>query len=149
MYTHNLNIPAVFVIAFDRAKADETPFPLPDISSPRSSFANLSFISSVSESRIKRHQRLRFQINQYTCTPKESRKESRIGNAFYLMIAHLWHCKWLGPSSLGFKARGFQKSNRPRKRKIREGNLRKEKESRRNNYGFRDSGINVLLRSNG
>lgn len=37
-------------MAFDNAKADETPFPPPDISSPNSSLANLSFISSISES---------------------------------------------------------------------------------------------------
>lgn len=34
----------------DKAKADDTPFPPPDISSPKSSFANLSFIKSTSES---------------------------------------------------------------------------------------------------
>lgn len=37
-------------MAFDNAKADETPFPPPDISSPNSNLANLSFISSISES---------------------------------------------------------------------------------------------------
>ena len=46
----NLSIPARFVMAFDNAKADETPFPPPDISSPKSNLANLSFISSISES---------------------------------------------------------------------------------------------------
>jgi hypothetical protein len=44
-------IPARFVMAFDNAKADETPFPPPDISSPKSNFANLSFINSISESK--------------------------------------------------------------------------------------------------
>lgn len=33
-------------MALDKAKADETPFPPPDISSPRSNFENLSFICS-------------------------------------------------------------------------------------------------------
>lgn len=41
-------IPAKFVIAFDKAKADETPFPPPDMSSPRSNFENFSFNSSIS-----------------------------------------------------------------------------------------------------
>lgn len=41
-------IPARLVMAFDSAKAEETPFPPPDMSSPRSSFPNLSFISSKS-----------------------------------------------------------------------------------------------------
>lgn len=36
-------------MAFDRAKAEETPFPAPDMSSPKSNLANLSFIKSVSE----------------------------------------------------------------------------------------------------
>lgn len=49
IYTTKKQIPARFVIAFDRAKADETPFPPPDISSPRSNFANFSFINSISE----------------------------------------------------------------------------------------------------
>lgn len=44
-------IPARFVNAFDKAKAEETPFPPPDISSPNNSFANLSFICSISESK--------------------------------------------------------------------------------------------------
>lgn len=35
-------------MAFDNANADETPFPPPDISSPRSNFANLSFIIAMS-----------------------------------------------------------------------------------------------------
>jgi len=37
------------VNAFDNAKAEETPFPPPDISSPNRSLANLSFICSISE----------------------------------------------------------------------------------------------------
>lgn len=41
-------VPARFVMAFDNAKAEETPFPPPDMSSPRSSLANLSFINSTS-----------------------------------------------------------------------------------------------------
>lgn len=52
------------VIAFDKARAEETPFPPPDMSSPKSSFANLSFIISISttnhkevhvKSRVKKH----------------------------------------------------------------------------------------------
>lgn len=35
-------------MALERARAEDTPFPPPDISSPRSNFANLSFIISVS-----------------------------------------------------------------------------------------------------
>lgn len=38
-------------MAFDKANAEETPFPAPDMSSPRSSLANLSFIKSDSESK--------------------------------------------------------------------------------------------------
>lgn len=41
-------LPARFVIALDKAKAEETPFPPPDMSSPRSNLANLSFIISTS-----------------------------------------------------------------------------------------------------
>ncbi|CAI0423146.1 unnamed protein product [Linum tenue] len=41
-------LPARFVMAFDNASAEETPFPPPDISSPRSNFANFSFICSIS-----------------------------------------------------------------------------------------------------
>jgi hypothetical protein len=52
-----VNLPARFVIAFDNAKAEETPFPPPDISSPRSSLANLSFICSISESNPRRKQK--------------------------------------------------------------------------------------------
>lgn len=37
-------------MAFESAKAEETPFPPPDMSSPNSNFANLSFIISVSAS---------------------------------------------------------------------------------------------------
>lgn len=48
-------LPARFVIAFDRAKAEETPFPPPDISSPKSNLANLSFISSTSAYDHKRN----------------------------------------------------------------------------------------------
>jgi len=44
-----VNVPARFVKAFDSAKAEETPFPPPDMSSPNSSLANLSFICSISE----------------------------------------------------------------------------------------------------
>jgi len=44
-----VNLPARFVKAFDSAKADETPFPPPDMSSPNSSLANLSLICSISE----------------------------------------------------------------------------------------------------
>ena len=36
-------------MAFDKANAEETPFPAPDISSPKSSLPNLSLIKSVSE----------------------------------------------------------------------------------------------------
>jgi len=36
-------------MAFDKANAEETPFPAPDMSSPKSSLANLSFIKSASE----------------------------------------------------------------------------------------------------
>lgn len=36
-------------MALDKAKADETPFPPPDMSSPKSSLENLSFINSISE----------------------------------------------------------------------------------------------------
>lgn len=43
-----LDEPARLVMAFDRARAEETPFPPPDMSSPSSSFANLSFIISMS-----------------------------------------------------------------------------------------------------
>lgn len=39
---------ARFVIAFDSASADDTPLPVPDMSSPSRSFANLSFITSKS-----------------------------------------------------------------------------------------------------
>jgi hypothetical protein len=35
-------------MAFDIAKAVQTPFPDPDISSPSNNFANLSFIISIS-----------------------------------------------------------------------------------------------------
>lgn len=35
-------------MALERARAEDTPFPPPDISSPRSNFANLSFIISIS-----------------------------------------------------------------------------------------------------
>lgn len=43
-------------MAFDKANAGVTPSPPPDMSSPSSSFANLSFIASMSET----------YINQYT-----------------------------------------------------------------------------------
>lgn len=43
--------PARLVMAFERARAEETPIPPPDMSSPRSSFANLSFINSISDKR--------------------------------------------------------------------------------------------------
>lgn len=43
-----LLLPARFVMALDSAKAEDTPLPPPDISSPRSNFVNLSFIISVS-----------------------------------------------------------------------------------------------------
>lgn len=48
-------IPARFVMAFDKANAEETPFPAPDMSSPKSSLANLSFIKSVSEKKDKKN----------------------------------------------------------------------------------------------
>jgi len=35
-------------MALERARAEDTPFPPPDISSPRSNLANLSFIISIS-----------------------------------------------------------------------------------------------------
>lgn len=43
-----LMVPARLVSALDKASAEETPFPLPDMSSPRSSLENLSFTMSVS-----------------------------------------------------------------------------------------------------
>lgn len=43
--------PARFVMALDKARAEETPFPPPDISSPKSSFANFAFIKSKSETK--------------------------------------------------------------------------------------------------
>ncbi|URD98880.1 hypothetical protein MUK42_34900 [Musa troglodytarum] len=43
--------PARLVMALERARAEETPIPPPDMSSPRSSFANLSFINSISDKR--------------------------------------------------------------------------------------------------
>ena len=52
------NIPARFVIAFDNAKADETPFPPPDISSPKSNLANRSFICSISD-QIQEHKKFK------------------------------------------------------------------------------------------
>lgn len=42
-------VPEIFVMAFDKARADETPFPPPDMSSPNSSLENLSFNISSSE----------------------------------------------------------------------------------------------------
>jgi len=36
-------------MAFDIAKAVQTPFPDPDMSSPSNNFANLSFIMSISK----------------------------------------------------------------------------------------------------
>lgn len=41
-------IPQRLVIAFEMANAEQTPLPLPDISSPSNNFANLSFIISIS-----------------------------------------------------------------------------------------------------
>lgn len=49
MLENSRHIPARFVMALDNAKAEETPFPPPDISSPNSNFANLSLICSISE----------------------------------------------------------------------------------------------------
>lgn len=43
-------LPQRLVMAFEMAKAVGTPFPQPDISSPSNSFANLSFIISISTS---------------------------------------------------------------------------------------------------
>lgn len=43
-------IPHKLVMAFEMAKAVQTPFPEPDISSPSNNFANLSFIISTSVS---------------------------------------------------------------------------------------------------
>lgn len=45
-YKKKKKIPQRLVIAFEIAKAVLTPFPDPDISSPSSNFANLSFIIS-------------------------------------------------------------------------------------------------------
>jgi len=42
-------LPERLVMALDMARAVQTPFPPPDISSPRRSFANRSFINSTSE----------------------------------------------------------------------------------------------------
>jgi hypothetical protein len=42
-------IPHKLVMAFDIAKAVQTPFPDPDMSSPSNNFANLSFIMSISK----------------------------------------------------------------------------------------------------
>lgn len=39
-------------MAFDKANAEVTPSPPPDMSSPSSSFANLSFITSMSVKQI-------------------------------------------------------------------------------------------------
>jgi hypothetical protein len=41
-------VPQRLVMALEMASAVQTPLPLPDMSSPSSSFANLSFIMSVS-----------------------------------------------------------------------------------------------------
>ena len=41
-------MPARFVMALERARAEETPLPVPDMSSPSSSLANFSFIRSKS-----------------------------------------------------------------------------------------------------
>jgi hypothetical protein len=46
------NIPHKLVIAFEIAIAVLTPFPEPDISSPSSNFANLSFIISTPDPTI-------------------------------------------------------------------------------------------------
>lgn len=43
-----VTLPARLVMALDTASADGTPFPDPDMSSPSSSLANFSFISSIS-----------------------------------------------------------------------------------------------------
>jgi hypothetical protein len=44
----NERLPARFVMALERARAEETPLPVPDMSSPSSSLANFSFIRSKS-----------------------------------------------------------------------------------------------------
>jgi hypothetical protein len=45
---HQKQIPERFVMALEMAKAVQTPLAPPDMSSPSSSFANLSFINSTS-----------------------------------------------------------------------------------------------------
>lgn len=49
-------VPQRLVMAFEIANAVETPFPQPDISSPSSNFANLSFIISTSVMPITNNQ---------------------------------------------------------------------------------------------
>jgi hypothetical protein len=49
---HQKQIPERFVMALEMAKAVQTPLAPPDMSSPSSSFANLSFINSTSESTV-------------------------------------------------------------------------------------------------
>lgn len=50
-------------MAFEMANAEQTPLPLPDMSSPSNNFANLSFIISNSAQFIGRR------VNKFSFTP--------------------------------------------------------------------------------
>lgn len=85
-------------MAFDKAWADETPFPPPDISSPKSNFANFSFTVSKSETATQFSPNLINQSNEIpglghneiikTWNPNKTREKS----GDYLSIC--CHCLW-------------------------------------------------------
>jgi hypothetical protein len=52
-------------MAFDIAKAVQTPFPDPDMSSPSNNFANLSFIMSISKQNPPQKRRKRQLTNNH------------------------------------------------------------------------------------
>ena len=87
-------------MAFDNAKAEATPLPPPDISSPSNSFVNLSFINSISETNPPF-------ISQNYPNPKNKnqisfRKQSI--HDFYLLLVsdHDYEQKFLSEKPNGF-----------------------------------------------
>ena len=90
-------LPDRFVMALDMARALETPFPPPDKSSPRSSFAKRFFIISISailSESLMRPRYIRWHVNRWSSCKYKWMNESP-NNLSNYNIPVRWSCKYM------------------------------------------------------